>query len=280
MSKTYNLRSKGLSAESMDPASQRPTSSNEPSTVQQTVPSGDTAGKPDLTLADLHKTLTDFSAIVCIKLDAIQTNIAVITNKVNDLEKAAEDNSAHILDIEKRTIPELERKFQMEIKGLKDKLTLAEIYQRKSNLLFYGVKQKKDENVFEVLRETFVYIGLTRAEADEVAFVNAHRLPQKKSTEGVPQPIIAKMVYMNQRNRILSAFESKRTPMTQGQERARISVRTDLPPALKEQRNILAKTAFNLRRQKKLSTKIVVEGVNVVLYWKEKESRVWQVYKD
>ena len=98
------------------------------------------------------------------------------------------------------------------------------------HLLFYGVKQKKDENIFEVLRGTLVYIGLTRNEADAVAFVNVYRLPQKKQTEGVPEPIIAKMVYMNQRNRILSAFESKRTPRVEGQERSRISVRTDLPP--------------------------------------------------
>ena len=60
----------------------------------------------------------------------------------------------------------------------------------------------------------------------------------------------------------------------------RITVRTDLPPALKAARGKLANEAYKLRKEKGLSTKIVVREANVVLLWKEKGSTSWNKFVD
>ena len=96
---------------------------------------------------------------------------------------------------------------------------------------------------------------------------------------------------MRDRDRVLAAFEERqRQPRganaqpqganAPGQTPNRITVRTDLPPALKARRSILAKVAFDLRKQKGVSTKIVVAGTKVLLKWKEKSSTNWNLYRD
>ena len=60
----------------------------------------------------------------------------------------------------------------------------------------------------------------------------------------------------------------------------RITVRTDLPPALKAARGKLANEAYKLKKEKGLSTKIVVREANVVLLWKEKGSTSWNKFVD
>ena len=127
--------------------------------------------------------------------------------KLSDLQAT---NSARVLDIETNKLPNMEKRLKKEIDLLKEKLTISEIYQRKSNLLFYGLEKRQNENVESVLREAFVALGLSEEEAQSIALVNAHRLPSKRdNTNNAPEPIIAKFVYMPQRNQLLSAFERK-----------------------------------------------------------------------
>ena len=182
------------------------------------------------TLADLQKSLKDFSKQVCGKLGDIRTDIASIKSQLTTLEAAVEDNCARMLDLEKEKLPKMESKLQKEIDHLKDELTLSEIYLRKSSLLFYGM-EKKNEKVESVLREAFVTLGLSEEEAQAIAIVNAHRLPSKRDrVSNAPEPIIAKFVYMNQRNRLLYAFERESTRNGIDHPTPRISVHTDLPP--------------------------------------------------
>ncbi|XP_071508622.1 uncharacterized protein [Diadema setosum] len=297
MRKTYDLRRKtmpGQSQRSTSTSAQcpRPKSPVPPSTQKAAAPvppsrqqSGD---KTDMepTLSDVQKKLVDFSSKVCAKLDDIHADISSMKKKMIDLEAAVEDNSARVLDLEKGRLPLLEEKLQKEIESLKEKLVLSEIYQRKSNLLFYGLEKKSEENVENVLREAFVCLGLSDEEAQSVALVNAHRLPRRNDANKAPQPIIAKFVYMSQRNRVLSAFEKRPrhpVPAQPGivQPRPlRISVRTDLPPALKAERGNLAAVAYKLRKEQNLSTKIVVVGTRVLLFSKAKSATEWQPYKE
>ncbi|XP_072163555.1 uncharacterized protein [Diadema setosum] len=295
MRKTYDLRRKTMPGQSQRSTStsaqcSRPKSPVPPSTQKAAVPvppsrqqSGDqTVMEP--TLSDVQKKLIDFSSKVCAKLDDIHADISSMKKRMIDLEAAVEDNSARVLDLEKGRLPLLEEKLQKEIDSLKEKLVLSEIYQRKSNLLFYGLEKKSDENVENVLREAFVCLGLSDEEAQSVALVNAHRLPRRNDANKAPQPIIVKFVYMSQRNRVLSAFEKRpRYPVTVqpgiAQPRSRISVRTDLPPALKAERGNLAAVAYKLRKEQNLSTKIVVVGSSVLLFSKAKSATEWQPYK-
>ena len=186
-----------------------------------------------------------------------------------------------------------------EISRLQESLTLMEIYCRRMNLLFYGIKETPDENVENLLRDTFVYLGLSHDEAATIALVNAHRLPRRNAptqpNEGSPQApapraIIAKFVYMKDRNKVFAAFDERQrqrqprsanaSAATDPQETRRITVRTDLPPALKATRSSLAKIAYNMRKERNVSTKISVAGTRVLLYWKERGTAVWNQYKD
>ena len=178
------------------------------------------------TLADLQKSLKESSSKVCAKLDDIHADIASMKKNLSDLQATVDDNSARVLDLETNKLPNMEIRLKKEIDLLKEKLTISEIYQRKSNLLFYGLEKKQNENVESVLREAFVALGLSEEEAQSIALVNAHRLPSKRDkTNNAPEPIIAKFVYMPQRNRLLSTFERK--PQRPGSDRPnpRISVR-------------------------------------------------------
>ena len=285
MKKAYNLRSKTRPGQpqrttSTSAPSQRPVPPVNPLTLDiRTQPDNQAVMEP--TLADLQKALKESSSKVCAKLDDIHADIASMKTKLSDLQATVEDNSARVLDLETKKLPKMEKKLLKEIDLLKEKLTISEIYQRKSNLLFYGLEKKQNENVENVLREAFVILGLSEEEAQSIALVNAHRLPSKRDkTNNAPEPIIAKFVYMPQRNRLLAAYE--RRPQRPGIDHSnpRISVRTDLPPALKAERAILATRAYKFRKENNLSTKILVVGSRVILYTKRKNATEWQPYTE
>lgn len=284
MEKVYNLRSKttgpGDKERTATTPSQRPNSPADQVTLNTETPrSQSQAMEPSL--AGLQKTLQEFSCQVCGKLDDIRSDIAFIKSQLTTLEASVADNSARMLDLEKNKLPKIESKLQKEIDLLKEKLTLSEIYQRKSNLLFYGLEKKQNEKVESVLREAFVALGLSEEEAKSIAIINAHRLPSKRDrSNNTPEPIIAKFVYMSQRNRLLYAFEKKSPRDGIDHPTPRISVRTDLPPAMKAQRAILATKAYKFRKENNLSTKIVVAGTKVILYTKPRNATEWQPYKD
>ena len=253
----------------------------------------------DLTLADIQRSIQRSSANVCSKLDSLSNEVASIKQKMSNLEDSVSMNSDKLVELEQRKIPEVEKKMADEITKLQDKLTLMEIYGRRTNLLFYGVDETQNEHVDDVLRDTFIYLGLDNDTAANIALVNAHRLPRRDSAapsqasgepsrDRVPRAIIAKFVYMRDRNKILAAFEERqrqRRPRasnaaTPDPDPRRITVRTDLPPALKAKRSALAKAAYNLRKEKHVSTKIQVVGSNVHLYWKEKGTTNWNLFHD
>ena len=196
-----------------------------------------------------------------------------------------------------KELPKIKEHFQKEIKRLEDKLTMSEIYNRKMNLLFYGIRmEQKDESTAEVLRKNLVKMGMDKDSIAKIKFVNAHRLPSRSAArnesgssekEDAPTPIIAKFVYMEDRNAVLNAYEQFQRNVRgapRGEETAaprfRISVRTDLPPQLKARRGVLAAQAYKLRREKGLATKISVQGAKVVLFTREKGTTQWKAYEE
>ena len=269
-----------------------------PGKPRQTVPAGNVDAEhdyesPELTLVDLHNNISDLSNKICGKLDNLSEEVRSMSKKIEDLEGTVEFNSEKISKMEMHDLPGLEKRTKDLISQLDDKMTLMEIYSRKNNLLFYGLKESQDEDVFDVLRKAFITLGLDERRAAGISLINAHRLPRRspngessgpsQSKGSPPAPIIAKFVTIPDRDAVLNAFEQQqrlrgRASATQpGPPLHRISVRTDLPPALKARRGILATEAFKLRRERGVSTKIVVQGVKVVLKWKEKGSTRWNV---
>ena len=249
---------------------------------------------------DLKRDIAELSSKVLTKLDNINTQITSLNHRINEVETSVEFNSAKIVEIEK-SVPAETAALREEISNLKEKILLAEIHSRKSNLLFYGVKETQNENIYETLREVFLTLGVDELKAKEIQLVNAHRLPRRstglnaESQAGEPNPptpIIAKFVKMPDRDLILTTFENtKRASSIQQPVGAtesatkqpaphRITVRSDLPPTLKARRGQLAETAFKLRKEKNLSTRIKLQGVKIILQCKEKGTTTWKSYDE
>ena len=239
-------------------------------------------------LQDLQKSIHDLSSSVMNKLDSLMDEVNGISYKLTHLEHNVEFNSNKIADIEQNEIPNLKKSISAETKKLEEKITALEIYNRKQNLLFYGVNETPNEDIFQTLRNTFMFLGLDEAGAQRIMMVNAHRLPRRQTPQDPasrprsPTPIIARFVTVTDRDRILTLFERKQRDHAhlagnEGGPRPnpspRITVRTDLPPALKARRSILAKEAYKLRKERGLSTRILLQGTSIVLQWKQRGTR-------
>ena len=254
--------------------------------------------------ADLQRDIADFSNRILIKLDNIDIEIKSINRRLTDVETTVEFNSAKIVEVE-TAIPTVRASLQDEISDLKEKLLLMEIYNRKQNLLFYGVEEQREENIYKTLLEVFILLGVDEKTAQEINLINAHRLPRRNDppdhttdarsgpTTGraTPAPIIAKFIKMTDRDLILSTFENIKRPRealplataaaaANPPPTSRITVRTDLPPTLKARRGHLASVAYKLRKEKNLATRIKMQGVKIVLQWKEKGTSTWKPYKE
>ena len=251
------------------------------------------------TLTDLKAEVLKLSDVLCKKIDSLRDETNAMHRKISDIETSLKDTSDRALNIENNEIPKLRKEQQASEASLKKKILQMEIYLRKPNLLFYGVPQHKEENVYVKLKKVFIDLGIPSDEANRILITNAHRLP-RKSRETVagaapelgPDPIIAKFVIMRDRQRILEAYDNQVRsknkdrqdhqihPDTPATPSTRISVRTDLPPEMKFRRGKLASIAYQLRKEKNLNTKLFVRGTDVILQFKDKDEREWKTYTD
>ena len=241
--------------------------------------------------------MSEFSDKICGKLNALTKEVSSISSKLDDLEAKVEFNACQIKDIEKKELPKLKSNIELSVSKLEEKLLSMEIYNRKPNLLFYGIAESKGEDVFSVLRAALVTLGVSEQYASKIGFVNAHRLPRRNSDGNsgsatpstAPLPIIAKFVTMMDRDHVMSAFDQQQRERGRnkaqgsGQPEApslRLTVRSDLPPALKARRGALATKAYHLRKERGVSTRIQLRGVQVVMQWREKGNTRWIDYKE
>ena len=248
-----------------------------------------------LTLSIFENGIQELKNTLCGKLDKLSAEVSAISDKVNHLEASIDINSDKIKALEETELPKLHE----DIKRLKDKLTMNEIYHRKLNLLFYGIPERQQEAVADVLRQTFANeFQIEENRIAQIMIVNAHRLPRRSSdsvpagaNRPSPTPIIAKFVLLEDRNLVLNAYERKQRQRTQEARNSAadgaaappgrwLSVRTDLPPLLKARRNVLATQAYKFRREQGLATRIIVIGAEVLLQTKEKGTTKWNTYVD
>lgn len=256
---------------------------------------------PDPSNAVLQRDIADFSDKILSKLDNINTELQSFHRRLTDVESSVEFNSAKISEVE-NSIPASIAPLQEEISNLKEKLLLMEIYNRKPNLLFYGVESEPNEDIYRTLCKVFIHLGIDEETAKQIQMINAHRLPYRNQprtpdagapARSRPAPIIAKFVKMPDRDLILSSFENLRRPKETSQQLGnaaemrhapppppRITVRTDLPPTLKAHRGHLAEIGYKLRKEKNQSTRIKLQGAKIVLQWKEKGSTTWNPYRE
>ena len=125
------------------------------------------------------------------EFDKIKQDMTVTKRQIVGLEQSVTFTSDKVLFMEKKELPKLHELILKEKEDLEEKLTLLEIYNRKQNLLVYGVQQPSSgkEDILTVTRDIlqhFLHIG--KKEAEAVPIINAHRLPRNKERATGPDP--------------------------------------------------------------------------------------------
>ena len=257
---------------------------------------------------DMRDMLRNLSIQLNEKLDRVvadmshlKRDLAETKATIGDIEKSLTDTSTRVSDLETKEIPHLKENIRDMKSEFEEKLLQFEIHDRKQNLLIYGVPQTVNENIIDTVNEVFTKVlGNPR----EIPLINAHRLPSRGKAEPItsgtsrpgpraPDAIIVRFARMFDRDQILHAYEQPRPPRINRDARGahttaatpeqtareRISIRSDLPPALKRERARLASLAFKLRKEKHLMTRIKVMGTKVVLQTRERSTSASNVIK-
>ena len=99
-----------------------------------------------------------------------------------------------------RSFKEKFDKLKCEINPLGDKTLYMEVYQRRENLCFFGIKREADmeEDAREVL-VGFLKTELGIENADQIEFQRVHRVGKRVSSNGKPRQIIARFLKYPQR---------------------------------------------------------------------------------
>jgi len=224
-------------------------------------------------LKAINSVMKDHTDKVCEKIDKLYHEIGTIKNRLTDIEATTEFHAAELTNTNKK-IDDTETKLMEEIKLLKHKLLIGETYSRKSNLLFYGIKESKEEDTYEVLR-LFLEDALTlpKESIRQIHFVNVHRLPRRPKEDGseydTPTPIIAKFVRMRDRHLI---FETAKKLAKKLRDNKQL-VCTDLPPVLKQRRAKLLRKAFELREKHNYLTRVQERDADVLLQYKKNQAQ-------
>jgi hypothetical protein len=197
------------------------------------------------------------------ELKSMKEDQKVNREKIDGLEHIVMNTKSKVDVMEDSVIPSIKGDMDHNLALLNDKLTLMEIHNRKPNLLFYGVEQKEDENLKDVMRKCWEEdFGVP--EELNIAVVHAHRLPRQGQSHG-PDPIIVKFVHMEDRDWFLD-FAKKR-PFNK--DKKPVSVYTDLPRDLKRTRAKAAQVAKEMRKDGK-QARIRLAGTKIILECRDK----------
>ena len=123
------------------------------------------------------------------------SEIESMKEKVKHWEKSLQEETARV-----------ERKLQGEIEVLRDEKLYMEVYQRRENLRFYGIREASgatEENVKEVL-VGFMQNELDISEADTIEFQRIHRIGRPNLSQDKPRPIIARFLRYSDRELVMS----------------------------------------------------------------------------
>ena len=205
----------------------------------------------------LSQGMSDMNSQLSDKIDDVKSTVNRLTDRVEKVESENVELHNRISECEK--ITSRTDNLSEKISELEAKLEYNELRDRKYNILIYGLPEKtlpQNENTEELVRE-FVCnsLRLGKHYSDNIAICNTHRLPRKNrnaadAVANGPPAIIVKLATMRTRDELLQAARN----IPRG---TKISVRTDLPPRLKEKRSRLAKKAYEMRQtDKNIRTRI------------------------
>ncbi|KAK6175831.1 hypothetical protein SNE40_014214 [Patella caerulea] len=124
---------------------------------------------------------------VCSKIEELKTEMKVeirgIQNEILQIKETVKENEKKIIGNEEKikcieeTLPQNQNNLLKKIKLLEEEILVKEIHDRKRNLLIYGVKEEKEENIQEVVTHFLLTsLELSKEEVMKIKLCAAHRL--------------------------------------------------------------------------------------------------------
>jgi len=244
-------------------------------------------------IVDLNQTVKDFD----MKLDRVEKKLTNMVEEVkHDVVKAIKDlKGTHdqigslredhgelergvaameiqLNELENHKLELVRKNIESSLSELREKQILLEKHERKYNVLIYGIDEKKDENITDCLHNFMINdLDIEKKRAERIPIANAHRIPSKSRSKG-PNPIIIRFIH----------YGDKQFIMSRGNRLAgkKICMLDDLPPVMKDARNVLANMAYKIRKDEKLKTCIRVADTHVILETRLNSNDRWQCRKD
>ena len=133
------------------------------------------------------------------KVDCFEAFKNKTEKKIKELEDGLD-----FANTERESFKEKFDKLKCEINQLRDEKLYMEVYQRRENLRFFGIKEEADmEDAREVL-VGFLKTELGMENADQIEFQRVHRVGKRVSSSGKPRQIIARFLKYPQREEVMS----------------------------------------------------------------------------
>ena len=141
------------------------------------------------------------------KVSNLQAKVDCFESFKNEKEKKIkeQEDGLDFANTERESFKEKFDKLKCEINQLRDEKLCMEVYQRRENLRFFGIKEEADteEDAREVL-VGFLKTELGMENADRIEFQRVHRVGKRVSSDGKPRQIIARFLKYPQREEVMS----------------------------------------------------------------------------
>ena len=134
---------------------------------------------------DVKKNKTDIGGLKS-SLECTQRTVGDLQMDVNVLRKNASSVEQFVVK---------EKVLHTQIKTLEKKVTDMETYSRRENLIFYGIPEKQNEDLLEVIMCVIVDRLQIKDARQRIRIVRAHRTGKSTSRKGTIRPILVRFHY-------------------------------------------------------------------------------------
>ena len=188
---------------------------------------------------------------------SFQQSIEFVEHRVEDSENQIKDLKQKVKFLQESLEAQKQQNFLLENSCKENSSSIVNLdsYQRRENLIFYGITQHQPENCENKLKQFFkASLNLPDDIVNNMRFQRCHRLQQQKTQ---PAPIICRFVFYSDR----MAVWNKRSSL----KGTHFIINEDFPPEILAKRKVLYpvfKKAKDLRKKVSLvKDKLIIDNV-------------------
>jgi outer membrane murein-binding lipoprotein Lpp len=208
-------------------------------------------------------------------VNSLRSSQSQLESKVAEIKSGVEGNSQELDDIKTQVLPQVQQNFAEQVLAVQEEQLRLELYQRRRNLIFYGLHEKLNEDPEAELRSFLIgSMKLEPSLVNAMSFWSVHRLPRTRRPgfpADAPRGMIASFNKESDKEAVLQSMGRLKG--------TRQLVVTDLPSSMKAQRSRLVLISQRLRRKNK-RTRIRQVDLKIELQVFNEGERRWLPYND